>query len=273
MHDNEPIRPSLSPYRPVVFDDLIRLGRDHDGGYLLPRRVVVAAGALLSMGVNDDWSFEEDALAINPALRVTCVDSRTGLGHIVRKTLQKGVDLIGALLAFRGEKIRRNAHYVATRIGSFRRFFGRHELRRLTVAATPGPGRVTVPDLLGSIAGDWLLVKCDIEGGEYDVLPPAAGQWQRVAALLVEFHGLGANWSRFTGCMRTLSGDFVVAHVHGNNFVGCIPGTSVPDTIEVTLVNRRLVDGVPAPSLASYPLPGLDMPCSRKRPDLPLSFD
>ena len=272
MSTSDRERPSLAKYRPVYFDDLVRLGRDYDGGYVLPRRVVVAGSALLSVGVNDDWSFEEDAVAINPKLKITCIDNRTDLGLIVKKTLQKAVDLIGALATFRKVKISRNARYVATKISSFRRFFGRHELRKLTVSATPGPGRVTLPELIDAMYGDWLLVKCDIEGSEYDVLPPASGKWHRVAALLVEFHGLHKNWAQFVACMNELSSHFLVAHVHGNNFDGYVPGTMVPRTVELTLVNRKLVDSVPVQSTAEYPLANLDMPCSWKRPDLPLSF-
>ena len=65
---------------------------------------------------------------------------------------------------------------------------------------------------------------------------------------------------------------FHVAHVHGNNFDACIPGTRVPKTIEMTLVNRALDAGTPRSSTVDYPRAGLDMPNSRKRPELPLDF-
>jgi hypothetical protein len=42
---------------PVITDDLVRIGRDSDGGYLINRRSIEDAD-LLSFGVNDDWSFE-----------------------------------------------------------------------------------------------------------------------------------------------------------------------------------------------------------------------
>ncbi|HNS26959.1 MAG TPA: hypothetical protein PKN91_02440 [Steroidobacteraceae bacterium] len=40
---------------------MMRVGRDHDGGYVLPRDVIERSHTLLSLGVNDDWSFEEAA--------------------------------------------------------------------------------------------------------------------------------------------------------------------------------------------------------------------
>jgi len=115
-------------------------------------------------------------------------------------------------------------------------------------------------------------VKMDIEGSEYDSLA-AAGRLGRVAALVIEFHELGRNWSRFTATLAALAEDFIVAHVHGNNHLGCIPGSSVPETLEVTLVHRELVAEILPAAAGSYPLPDLDRPCDRRRPDLALSFE
>ena len=52
--------PSLGPYRPMKFDDLIRVGKSFDGGYVMPSRALEASRSVLSLGVNDDWSFEEE---------------------------------------------------------------------------------------------------------------------------------------------------------------------------------------------------------------------
>ena len=78
---------------------------------------------------------------------------------------------------------------------------------------------------------------------------------------------------QFAACMQALESHFCVAHVHGNNFDGCVSGTLVPVTLEVTLVNRLLLVEDPVRSRRSYPVQGLDMPNNRKRPDLPLAFD
>ncbi|MGH8482358.1 MAG: hypothetical protein ACRES8_07850 [Nevskiaceae bacterium] len=266
---------SLHAYRPRQFPDLVRVGRDHDGGYVLPRSVIERSSALLSLGVADDWSFEAGALEINPGLRITCVDGTTSLGRIVKKTVQKAVDMIGLLLALRIRRLRRNASYVFSKIGDFRSFFSRHLLLPMMVGAEAGEGRTTLPALIERThrQGEWLLIKCDIEGSEYEVLPTAVDRLDCASALLVEFHRLHLNWDRYVACMDSLSRNFLVAHVHGNNFDGVIPGTAVPATLEITLVNRALVEGTPPQNPASYPLAGLDMACTPKREDLALSFD
>jgi len=270
------VLPSLRAYRPVQLEGLIRVGRDFDGGYVLPGPLIEKCHALLSLGVNDDWSLEEGLLAHNPALRVTCVDGTTGMGRILRKTAQKSVDMLGHLLTLQIAKFRRNARYLAKPL-AFRRFFSRHELLPLMVAGTAAPGAITLPALLERItrgdAGSWVILKSDIEGAEFEVLPGSIRHMGQVAVLLIEFHRLDLHWEAFVGCMSALMQAFHVAHVHGNNFDGCIPGTQVPITLEVTLVNKALAPGDLPAVAKSYPLPGLDMPNTRKRPDLPLNFE
>lgn len=58
------------------------------------------------------------------------------------------------------------------------------------IAAQPGPGRVTVAEILARYAITRLsFVKCDIEGGEYDVLLHANDWLARVDHLAMELHG------------------------------------------------------------------------------------
>jgi hypothetical protein len=264
--------PSLRAYRPLRFPDLVRVGSDYDGGYVLPRSALTSSQALLSLGVEANWEFEAGALAVNPSLTITCVDGTTSAAIIRQRALR---ELGRAALRLRPVKAARMLRLLG-RAREFRRFFARHAFLPLMVGPTPGPGAATLPDLLARVRGGdpsrWVFVKMDIEGSEYDSLA-AAGRLARVAALVIEFHELGRNWPRFTATLAALSADFVVAHIHGNNHLGCIPGSSVPETLELTLVHRELVAGIlPATSVA-YPLPDLDRPCDRRRPDLALSFE
>ena len=52
--------------KPGPVKSLVRLGRENDGGYLVDERSVSSAEILLSMGINDDWSFERDFRKANP---------------------------------------------------------------------------------------------------------------------------------------------------------------------------------------------------------------
>ena len=43
--------------------DLVRIGRDNDGGYLVSKSDIEKSDCLIGLGINDDWSFEEDFLS------------------------------------------------------------------------------------------------------------------------------------------------------------------------------------------------------------------
>ena len=40
--------------------DLVRVGRDYDGGYLVSNRDIERSDLLIGFGISDDWSFEID---------------------------------------------------------------------------------------------------------------------------------------------------------------------------------------------------------------------
>jgi hypothetical protein len=266
-------KPSLRAYRPRYLPDRVRMGRDHDGGYVLARRMITASQALLSLGVEADWSFEEALLTVAPALEVTCVDGTTSPEIIRARVLGDLRRVLRQLRLVRAVQIARGL----AKPRAFRRFFARHQFLKLLVAARPGPGLATLEELLARVRGAdhqrWVLVKMDIEGSEYEVLAASRELWSHVAGLVIEFHELDRRWPEFEAEMAVLLRSFHVVHVHGNNNCGCVPGTAVPLTLEITLVSRALCDGEPPPSTERYPLPGLDQPCKRGHPDLPLSFE
>ena len=44
--------------------DLIRLGKNNDGGYLVEFKSIEKTKALVSMGIEKNWRFEEDFIAL-----------------------------------------------------------------------------------------------------------------------------------------------------------------------------------------------------------------
>ncbi len=123
------------------------------------------------------------------------------------------------------------------------------EFHKTMIAAAPGEGCATLPDLVRANGGAGphdVLLKCDIEGDEWpmlDACPPDV--LARCAQIVCEFHdlqflALDPFRQRAHRVFEKLNRAFFVAHVHGNN---CTPmvniaNVPVPSTIEVTFVNR-----------------------------------
>ncbi len=47
-------------FKPGGLYDLVRLGKNNDGGYLVCKNSIEVSDYLISFGINDDFSFEED---------------------------------------------------------------------------------------------------------------------------------------------------------------------------------------------------------------------
>jgi hypothetical protein len=264
---------ALQPFRPRQCGDLRRYGNRSDGGYVVPQCAIAASDVLLSLGVEADWSFEADALAERPGLRLCCVDGTTG-PEIIRARQRR--DLYRALRQLRPRKLLRLLRD-RDRPERFRAFFAQHELLPLLVAAAAGPGAITLPGLLAHVRGAdparRVFIKMDMEGAEYAVLAGAADALAGVTGLAVEFHDLATRWPQLCHALALLQPRFHIVHIHGNNNDGLIAGTRVPQTLEISFAARELLAPHPPVSTARYPIAGLDYPNRPRRPDLELSFD
>jgi hypothetical protein len=270
--------PSLRTVRPHEAGPLVRLGRDGDGGYLVPAAALAPAALLLSAGLHDDWSFEKDFKRHRPDARVVAVDGTAGLRLLLWRSFPRIFQILGAVLMRNFARAKAKWAYFK-KVPDFAGFF-RHEIfLRQMLHATPAPDGVTLPELMrahapAAGAAPNVLLKLDIEGAEFGVLRGDLGPLlAQAAGLVVEFHRLDQHWPEFLEIVARLEPDFVVAHVHGNNYEPLIPGTDVPRSIEVTWLNRRLAPPHPAPSAQAYPLANLDQPCNLKAPDYALRFD
>ena len=57
---------------------MIRIGNAGDGGYVIPARSLNAVEHLVSIGISDDWNFEEEAARRSPAIRIDGYDRTSG---------------------------------------------------------------------------------------------------------------------------------------------------------------------------------------------------
>jgi hypothetical protein len=263
--------------RPVDCPDLVRLGPHGDGGYVVPRVAVNRAACLLSLGVKQDWSFERAFVAANAQTRVIGVDPSVGPALFARQILSNAAGVVAAALTGRRRERRRHAAVFSRSIDYFRFFGRRHRHLRRRVVGTPRAGSdVSLDDLLESVAQApplGVVLKMDIEGGEYDVVPHVAAHAARFACVVVEFHGIGRRPARFVDAITALESGFRIVHVHGNNYGEYVPAVGLPDVLEVTWLSTELMPGTPPPSPHRYPRAGLDWPNTPSRPDIELGFD
>ena len=60
--------------KPIKNQNLVRLGRKADGGYIVDKNIVERTGGLISFGMGSDWSFELDYIKINKNVKIFMYD-------------------------------------------------------------------------------------------------------------------------------------------------------------------------------------------------------
>lgn len=276
---------TLAICRPSPTEDLIRIGRDNDGGYVIPQRVCDAAEVVVGLGISTDWSFEAGFLGRNPRAKVVAVDATVSAD--VFRARGRDAALSGLRLLMKGE-----FRHVRARVSESREYF---RLARAFDGFFQAPNRfmqkfLTEADSIRSLSWQTLrdgiversgrrelgavFVKMDIEGAEYRVLPEVLRDAHSILGMAIEFHDCDLMWERFEEMIAMLQVEYMIVHVHGNNCTPLIPGTTIPRTLEISVMHRRLLtplDQIPG-DCPLYPRVGLDQPNDPSMPDFPLDF-
>jgi hypothetical protein len=269
----------LTDIKPIQLNDLVRIGRSQDGGYVITQRQLDKTEILLSFGINSDWLFESDFLHKRGACRLYAYDYSVS-SHILHRRIIKA--LFSAIhkvvmLDFNAAK-ERIGFAVEKTIHPFRRFFnpakskyffkkylGNHDSYEYISVDTIFDAHIKLP--VNDLS---IFVKMDIEGSEYRTLLAFKPFYHLINGFVIEFHDLDILGSNFTEIVREMSEYFYIAHVHANNYGGYIYPTTLSMVLEITFISKKMVSGIPIDSTSSYPIPGLDFACNPKVPEISL---
>ena len=262
MTPSVPFAQIPADFRPQYIGDLMRVGRPYDGGYVVPRSALMAADHMISIGINDDWSFERASAALNPALRLVGVDATTTAWYVVRRGLRFRVEYLLAYLAGRRAK----REFLKTRMPSvfeFRRFWAQHTLIPKMLSRHASATTVRLQDLMTTAPANGaqprVFLKIDIEGAEYALMEDIVSAVPRLTGLAMELHDLPAHREQVTRLFAALRPHLVLVHLHANTYDGVDRDTALPKVIEATWLARSLMTE-PAHDVKALPRPGLDHP-------------
>jgi hypothetical protein len=228
----------LAELQPVALKNctLKRFGSANDGGYLMCENLIEPLDVAYSYGVgsNDDWGCELSRRYHVPVREYDCFDP-------ARPTCNGGTfdfhnECLGDRTGYRGS-----------------RFFDtlENQIRR------------------NGDTGRRLIIKMDIEGGEWDSLVAAPDELlASIPQITMEMHGF--NDPKIVEVLRKLKRNFYLVNLHFNNW-SCTPKAApLPAwAYQVHWVNKRI--GVPDPA-APFPAPmsRLNAPDSPTWPDCQL---
>jgi hypothetical protein len=285
----EKMQNSLESYRPKFLNDLIRLGRSYDGGYVVNERAIQSSQYLMSFGVRDDWSFEADFLKHRPSVKISCFDysvsKKVFLDNVLNIlnevfSIKFLLQIVSGNFASARRRLSDLKHAIKTYFG-FSSFFSQENIRFYSqgVSTEKNQDFVTAEEAFRRLSSENLpensvFLKLDIEMWEFRVLASFLKFEKYINGMAIEFHELDLLWSNFVQIMDEIKAYFDITHVHGNNWGGLIPGSKTPKVLEITFLKKELIpQGLAAREDVAYPIPGLDRPNNRFANDLPLIFE
>ena len=248
--------------RPIIVEEICRVGNFADGGYVMSRSAIERSDVLLSLGLGENWSFEKAFSEINKSAPIDIYDHTVSLHFFISKVLKGIIKFLLFKESFSNVSARakRLIHYFLFWVINSR---NKHNQVRINEASlSVALSRYKNSDLIG--------LKVDIEGSEWEILNLIVRNKDRFEFLLIEIHGFDSHVEQLRDFFRDLSGEFVLAHLHANNFEN-LGSNGFPKVFEITLL-RSPGTSISADYRSELPIPGLDVPNAKNRPDFLIKF-
>lgn len=252
----------LNYLRPRVINNLSRMGNIADGGYAITASALSESSHFLSLGLGENWSFENVARKVNPTSPIDIYDHTVSFAFFTRKALK------GIAKFVLGRDSFSNLESRFKRLNQYFKFWNlsnlnRHHQVRIT--------REVFQEVLSKYPlNSSIGLKVDIEGSEWEILELVAKEQGRFEFILLEVHDFDQHEAELRKFLSDIQDLFVLSHLHANNFE-TLGDNGFPNVFEITLLKRAEVT-----SSEEYrqelPVEGLDSPNAKNRPDFHIKF-
>jgi hypothetical protein len=236
------VHPVLRPYKFKMLN-FIRVGSKNDGGYVIPIEPTKHGSILLSLGYGFNHEFEKQMIQkFSGIKKVYLFDGSADLLYVVKQ-------VFGNILYFalsRGNSLKVSLFnlydYVKLQLNN--------QIKFTSVFIGNRTHQVSLNSRIkkiGQMNPFNYILKCDIEGGEYDLINDIIVNYEIFALLIIEFHDILNPNINFSRCIEELNSFFSIVNININNNSIC-KDSNYPTVIELTFVNKGLLelqDGIP----------------------------
>ena len=260
--------------RPIKTNNLIRLGRKMDRGYIVDCNIINNADILITFGLGDgsqipdQWSFELDFIKRNKKLSIFAYDYTVSTSSYIKKIWK----YLRRFLTFRASldavKIRlKNYHeYI-----KFMKLDNVKFYREKIIYPIKNKIDTDIKKVFSRIVNNSeVILKCDIEGNEYLIIDQILEYSNRINMFIFEFHWIDKKEDIFVESVKKLQSRFEIIHIHANNHFQTLKN-GLPIILEITLINKKF-----SPDKIEYvdnfPIKDLDFPNNPFLKDIEFSF-
>ena len=233
-------------FKPYKIENLVRLGKPNDGGYVVNTDDVKCTKNLVSLGISFDYSFEEAFLGFNNKINIKTFDGSVGFKYYrnkfkyrlktfflkpTKKNLIKLLDGIKQLMKFSFffrlnlfGNISHTEKFVTSDTLLFKDFSKNYGYEPKFI-------EFKEIDLINT---ESVFLSIDIEGGEYDLLNDICSISSNLTGVNIEFHNVQDNLEKIKTFIDEF--DLMLIHTHINNFGPIVK--NIPSVIELSFSNQ-----------------------------------
>jgi hypothetical protein len=218
--------------KPNSLYDLIRVGKDNDGGYLVCRNSVNNSDILISFGISDDFSFEEQFQKLKN-IKILAYDPTVTINFFLKQFLHNFIKL--NFVNFFNKLI----NFIKFKI-FFKKKNNSFFLKLIGKGGSVSYEYISINEILKKIdQKSKLFFKIDIEGSEYRILDDLFKHMENIEGLTIEFHDVDLNIERVISFIKKFELELV--HIHANNWAD-YGENNIPSSIELSFSrNPKLI--------------------------------
>lgn len=197
--------PKFFKYRTAK--DLIRLGQDHDEGYIVSQSDIKKSDALVSLGIGFDWSFEKDFINIKK-VPIYAYD-----GYVDKKEYLKNILKRSATFYKYNELIESIKIYF-----SYLKFFRgniQHIKKNVSCEDNEIFNTISLNSIFELINKKNIFFSIDIEGCEYRIFDTLLAKQDQICGLVIEIHDCDLHLDKIKSFVEDFS--LPLVHIHSNN--------------------------------------------------------
>ena len=241
-------------FKPDFEYDLLRIGSNHDGGYLIEKNSLIYSDFLMSFGVSTNWDFEKDFIKKNKVPLIAFDGSVNKEFWNLKKK--------DALIRLKKLSISKLIEFYIIKY-KFDKFFNNHNFVSKFISSKL-PNSLTFNEALNLCNGNNIFFKIDIEGSEYEILNDIIENQKKINGLAIELHDFNQNKEIVIKFIKKFN--LKLVHTHVNNYD--LINSDCIKTIELSFSRKPLILG------EFKKLPHvLDSPNNKKKDELIINFD
>ena len=196
-------------FKPKGLFDLVRVGKDNDGGYLICKKSLKETEYLLSFGISDDFSFEENFKRINN-IKIISFDPTVSNFFFIKKIIKNLEKLNFKIFC----------HNIIN-FTKFKKFFDNKN--NILIKKKIGKGgslsheHIEFNEII-KLTNDSssIFLKIDIEGSEYRILDDIINNNKIIKGIAIEFHDVDLHIDKIINFINKIN--LPLVHVHPNNY-------------------------------------------------------